>query len=92
MNEILKNPMDDIDLLDVYAASSQIAAERIVLMLQDRGLQAETRESSVSGFPSVGTARFLIIMPANQGEAAKALIQEAIDDEVIPQDGTFLIR
>jgi hypothetical protein len=92
MNDILKNPMDDIDLLDVYAASSQIAAERIVLMLQDQGLQAECRESSVSGFPSVGTARFLIVMPANQGERAKSLIEEAIRDEVIPGEGTFLVR
>lgn len=92
MSENLNNPMDEIDLLDVYAASSQLAAERIVLLLQDQGLAAESREISVSGFPSVGTARFLIVLPADQGPQATSLIQEAIHDEVIPGDGTFLIR
>lgn len=90
MSEEDHNPMDDVDLTDVYAASSGVGAERIVLLLQAEGVEAEARESSVAGFPAAGTQSHLVIVPANQREQARALIKKAVEDGVLPGDGSFL--
>lgn len=90
MSDPQPNPMDQMDLTEVYAASSAMGAERIVLLLQDDGVDASLRESSVTGFPTVSTARHLIIVPSPEAERARSLIRTAIEDEVLPGEGTFL--
>lgn len=90
MSDEAGNPLDDMDLVEVYAASSAMGADRIVLMLDDEGIAAQKRESSVAQIPSASTQRHLIIVPSPDKERAQALIKQAILDEVLPGDGAFL--
>lgn len=84
------NPLDEMDLAEVYAAGSAMEANRLVLLLQDEGIEAMSRESSVSKFPSTATQSYLITAPAPDKARAQALIKQAIADEIVPADGTFL--
>ena len=90
MSDEARNPLDQIHLVEVYAAASEMGADRVVLMLEDDGIVAQKRESSVAGFPAASTQRHLVIVSAQDKERAQALIRRAIDDEVLPGDGSFL--
>lgn len=82
--------LDNIDLVDVYAAASAVGAERVVLILREEGVEAESRESSVAGFPAAGTARYLIVVPGHQRAQAVDVVRQAIQDEILPGEGTLL--
>lgn len=90
MSDEAHNPLDEMDLVEIYAAASEMGADRIVLMLQDEGVDAVKRESSVAQLPTTSTQRHLVIVPAPDKERAQALIRRAIEDEVLPGDGSFL--
>jgi hypothetical protein len=85
------NPFDDIELVEIYAAGSHMGVDRIVMMLQDEGVEALAREITVSEFPSSATERFLVTVPAGDKDKAVELIKQAIADKVLPADaGSFL--
>ncbi len=84
------NPLDEMNMADVYAAGGPMEADRITLMLEDEGIAALRREISVSEFPSTATQRFLILTPASDKAKAQALIRQAIQDGVLSDEGTFL--
>jgi hypothetical protein len=90
MSEDEKNPLDDLEIAEIYAAGGAMEADRLVLLLQDEGIEAMNQMTSVSKFPSTATQRFLITAPAPDKQRAQALIKRAIDDEIVPADGTFL--
>ena len=85
-------PLTNVDLIDVYAASSQLESERIVAILADEGVEAQQSESSVAGFPTDSGHRFLITVFAPSREKAHAVIEQARTDAVITDDGSFLNR
>jgi hypothetical protein len=84
------NPLDSMNMVDVYAAGSPMEADRISALLADEGIEPMTREVSVSEFPSTATQRFLILTAEGDKERAQALIRQAIADGVLPSDGSFL--
>lgn len=85
-----QNPLDAVDMADVYAAGSPMEADRIAAILADEGIEAMTREVSVSEFPSTATQRFLILTAEGDKARAQDLIRGAIADGVLPNDGSFL--
>lgn len=86
-----KNPLDDMNLTEVYAAGSHLGVDRIVMMLADEGIEALGRETTVSEFPSSASERFLVTVPTGDKERAAGIIKQAIEDGVLPGDtGTFL--
>lgn len=85
-----QNPLDTVDMADVYAAGSPMEADRISALLLDEGIEAMQREVSVSEFPSTATQRFLILAAEADKGRAQELIRQAIADGVLPADGTFL--
>jgi hypothetical protein len=80
----------DMDLSEVYSAASPMEADRILMVLADEGIEGMRRDTSVSQFPSDANAGALVLVPVESRDKARELIQQAIDDEVIPADGTFL--
>lgn len=85
-----QNPLDGVDMADVYAAGSPMEADRIAALLVDEGIEVLKREVSVSEFPSTATQRFLILAPESDKARAQELIRGAIADGVLPDDGSFL--
>lgn len=90
MSDEEPNPLDAMDMADVYAAGSLMEADRISAILEDESIEVMKREISVSEFPSTATERFLILTPAADKARAQELIRGAIADGVLPDDGSFL--
>jgi hypothetical protein len=84
------NLLDDESLVEVYAAASEVDARRMVLVLLDEGIEAQTREMSVPEFPTAGTARHLITVFQKDLNMAKNIIAKAVEDEIIAPTGAFL--
>lgn len=82
--------LTEVAISSIYAASSAIEANRIVMLLADEGMTAHQQETSVSAFPSDSGHRFLVTCFEDLSEKARSVIKAAIDDEVISQNGTFL--
>lgn len=82
--------LTDVDITAIYAASSAIEADRIVLLLQEEGVQANQQESSVSAIPTDTGHRFFVTCFANVADKARDVIKQAITDEVISSNGSFM--
>jgi len=84
------SPWNDEDIVELYAAGSSVEADRIVLLLDEEGIEAQRRETSVPVFPAISNARHLITVLAHDKDRATEVIKRAIDDEILVADGTFL--
>jgi len=84
------HPRADEDIVEFYAAGSEVEADRIVLLLGDDGIEAHRRETSVPLVPSDGSSRHLITVFESDVERARALVKQAIADDVLPSSGMFL--
>ena len=84
------NPLADIDLTDVYAAGSQVGVDRIVMILIDEEIEALAKEMTLSEFRSAGNQRYIVTVPAADAARARAIIQQAIVDKILPGEGTYL--
>jgi hypothetical protein len=84
------HPRADEDVLEIYAAGSDVEADRILLMLNDEGVEAHRRETSVPMVPAAGSARYLITVFSSDADKARAVLKQAIADDILPKDGTFL--
>jgi hypothetical protein len=89
-DEDLDNPLADIDLVEIYAAGSHVGVDRICMILQDEEVEAIAREITLSELPSSANERFIVTVPASDAERATAIIKKAIDDAIVPNEGTFL--
>ena len=79
------------DIVEIYGASSQLEADRIVLLLEDEGVEAIARATSMStSFPSPAEAHYLVCVRDPQKQQARTLIEEARRDGVISEHGAFL--
>lgn len=83
------HPLTDEDIVEIYAAGSDVEADRIVLLLEEQGVEAQRRETSVPVFPGA-THRHLITVFAHERDKSLAAIRQAIEDNILPADGTFL--
>jgi hypothetical protein len=77
-------------LIDIYAASDEIEAERIVAFLQDKNIDAQKSTSGISQMPAVSNIRFIISVVKESEKPAKAVITQARIDGVISFNGNFL--
>ena len=85
-----EHPYDDEDIVEIYAAGSSVEADRIVLLLGENDVEGHCRETSVPVFPGAGSHRYLITVLSHSRQQAIDAIKQAIADEILPDDGTWL--
>ena len=78
------------DLVAVYAASTDLEADRLLKVLADNGIEAILRESASSSFPASSDDRHAIVVAAHVQERSRALIEEAVRDGVVSAGGASL--
>ena len=78
------------DLVEIYASAGALEADRIVLLLEDAGIDAIARESTMSSFPSPAEASHLILVREPQKAQARALLESARRAGAIGETGAFL--
>ena len=81
-------PLDREDLLEIYAAASAIEAERLILLLEEDGIDGIARATTMSSFPTAG--QHLILVRAGDAEKAKVTIGDARREGVISENGEWL--
>jgi hypothetical protein len=84
------NPLDGEDLVELYAAKNAIEADRVVRILEDDGVEALYRETTMSSFPDPAEAHYLVMVRGDQATQARDLIASARTDGVISADGVFI--
>lgn len=85
-----KKPPSFHQLIDIYTASDEIEAERLVTFLQSEGIVVHESTSGISQLPVVSDTRIYITVLKEMAKKAKALIEQARKDGVISTNGTFL--
>jgi hypothetical protein len=80
--------VSDEDLLEIYAAASSMEAERLVLMLGEDGVEALSRATTASSFPTGG--QYLILVKASDREKAVKTIGDARREGAITDRGEML--
>lgn len=84
-----KKPSEVDRLVDIYAASNEIEAERIVAFLRDAQIDAVLLRAGISQLPMANES-FTIAVKKLDITEAKNLITEAREDNVISQNGRLL--
>jgi|GEM_PF-1500191 len=67
--------MEAEDLIELYAATNQLEADRLVLLLAEDGIEAIPRATTMTSFPTSGA--WLILVAESAAEAARAVITSA---------------
>ena len=79
------------DLVEIYGAATEVEAGRIVFILEEDGIEAIARATSMSSsFPSPAEAHYLVCVRAPERARAKELIEAARRDGAITESGAFL--
>jgi hypothetical protein len=78
------------DLVELYAAANAVEARRVVLFLEDEGIEALTRDTTGTAFPSDAGSQVLVLAPSGARERAAAIIRAAIQDGAISSGGQLL--
>ena len=80
------------DMVNVYVCYNKLQTTRLADILHDDGLYVLVRDRRSSAFPTdIGeTAQQIIAVPSPQTDRARELIGNAIEDEVVPDDGKML--
>lgn len=78
------------DLVEIYGAATSMEADRIVLLLDEDGIEAIARETTMSSFPAPAESHYLVSVREPQRERARALIEAARRDGAISENGSFL--
>ena len=84
------NPLAEASFSAFYAAGNDLEARRIVAILQDENIEAMARETTNSVFPGAAGMRFLILVPSEKRQSCAQMIQQAINDEVISNEGSYI--
>lgn len=85
-----KKPKAYERLVDIYAASDEIEAERIITFLRDEGIVTTESVAGISQLPVASDTRFIIAVLKDDLAQAKKLLNEARQDGIISENGTFL--
>tara|TARA_B100000683_G_scaffold229997_1_gene230717 strand:+ start:2514 stop:2870 length:357 start_codon:yes stop_codon:yes gene_type:complete len=89
-NDKPAHPLDEESFVAFYAATNELEARRIVAILADENVEGMVRETTNTVFPGAAGMRFLVFVPANARSSAAQLVQQAINDEVLSQDGSYV--
>jgi hypothetical protein len=84
------HPLADASFVAFYAASNDLEARRVVAILQDESIEAMARETTSTVFPGASGLRFLVLVPAEQRTACAKMVQQAINDEVLSDEGSYI--
>jgi hypothetical protein len=78
--------------VDLYACYETQQAERLAEILEEESIDVLVRDMSSNVFPtSVGkNAQRIIAVPASEAPRARELIETAIKDGVVPDEGELL--
>lgn len=76
--------------VDIYAAASEVEAERIVTFLRDEGIDAKELQTQIAQVPTPSDMRYFICVRPEHRDQAIKLIESARDDQVISSSGAFL--
>jgi hypothetical protein len=82
--------LDAQDLVEVYGAKNQVEADRLVLLLEDEGVESIQRATTMSSFPTSSEAHYLVCVREDDRQKALELIEAARRDGAISMDGAFL--
>lgn len=80
--------LDREDLIEIYAAATQMEAERLVMMLGEDGVEAIARATTISSFPTAG--QHLILVRQSDGDKARKTITDARTEGVVGTTGEML--
>ena len=83
-------PFDAEDLIELYAAAGSMEADRIVLLLNDDGIEAMARATTMTSFPATGTSQFLVLVRGSDRARARDVIDNARREGAITTGGDFL--
>lgn len=78
------------DLVEIYAAASAVEADRIVLLLDEDGIESIARATTMSSFPSAAEGSHLILVREASRGKAKEVLEAARRDGAISDAGAFL--
>lgn len=78
------------DLVEIYGAATSVEADRIVLLLEEDGIEAIARATTNSSFPAPAESHYLVCVREPARERARALIEAARRDGAISEAGAFL--
>ncbi|HEY1098442.1 MAG TPA: hypothetical protein VGF99_05925 [Myxococcota bacterium] len=77
-------------LIELYAAPGRIEADRLVLLLQEDGVEVITRPTTSSMFPVEGP--MLLLVPEHDVARARSTIENARREGAVGYEGEFQIR
>lgn len=82
------------DLVDFYATDNFAEVEILMDVLKDHGLQVYKREMEMGGLPTdVGDeSEIRIVVQDNRLDEARKLIEEAVAEGPVPDQGRFLLE
>ncbi len=90
VDEPPSHPLNDASFSAFYAASSDLEARRIVAILQEENIDAMARETTNAVFPGAAGMRFLVLVPSEKRQECAQMVQQAINDEVLSSEGSYL--
>lgn len=82
--------LDAQDLVEIYGATSAVEADRLTLLLDEDGIEAVTRATTMSSFPTEAEAHYLVCVRGEDKARAVEVIEAARRDGAITSDGAFL--
>lgn len=82
--------LDAQDLIEIYGAKNVMEADRLVLLLEEDGIEAIQRATTMSSFPTASEAHYLVCVREEQRARAVELIEAARRDGAVSTDGAFL--
>ena len=82
------------DTVDLYACYETQQAERLAEILEEESIDVLVRDRSSNLFPTnLGkNAQRIIAVPTSEAEHARDLIEAAIKDGIVPDDGELLVK
>ena len=89
-NEKPSHPLDQESFVAFYAATNELEARRIEAILQEENIEGMVRETTNTVFPGAAGMRFLVFVPAKARTSAAQLVQQAINDEVLSEAGSYV--
>ena len=89
-----RHPLEDeeYDLVDFYASHNFAEVEILVDVLEDHDIHCYTRKMEMPGLPTEAgdEGEIRIVVQDNRLEEARDLLEEAIAEGPVPDDGRFL--
>jgi hypothetical protein len=90
INLVTKKPEDSERFIDIYAATDELEALRIMSLLEEEGIEAHKYLSGVSQFPALSSSAYVVAVINKKINEAKSIIEHAREDNIISKAGVFL--